>query len=277
MPILVKRRIDQTPSYQPTLSITRALKNGSRGDLVRLAQEWLCLAGIPVALDGRFGPATEQAAREFQSRSGILAVTGVIDPITFGMLVRPMIDALRVITIPAGERPTLADLVITYAQQHLQQRAKEVGGQNRGPWVRLYLKGHERTDDASAPSKWAWCAGFASTIIHQAARTLGTPPPFDYDWNCNGLAEKARAAKRFVRGRDVRSNPNRIALGSLMLIQKKSNPKHYHHTGIVVQVGDGFVKTIEGNSTEENDTVPYGHEVTVVRRAMGSLDFVNLG
>ena len=62
-----------------------------------------------------------------------------------------------------------------------------------------------------------------------------------------------------------------------MLIQKKSNPKHYHHTGIVVQIGDGFVKTIEGNSTEENDTVPYGHEVAVVRRAFGNLDFINLG
>ena len=277
MAILVNRRTADTPEYRPTLAIGRTLKNGSRGDLVRLAQEWLCLSGIPVALDGRFGPATEQAVRDFQSRSGILAVTGVLDPVTFGMLVRPMIEALRIITVPAGERPSLADLVITYAQQHLQQKAKEVGGQNRGPWVRLYLKGHERTDDATAPAKWAWCAGFASSVIHQAAQTLGAPPPFDYDWNCNGLAAKGRASKRFVRGREVRANAKRIALGSLMLIQKKSNPKHYHHTGIVVQIGDGFVKTIEGNSTEENDTVPYGHEVAVVRRAFGNLDFINLG
>src|ERR1041385_6203325 len=274
MPILVKRRTAHTPGYQPTLAIARMLKSGSRGDAVRLAQEWLCLSGIPVALDSRFGPATEQAVREFQSRSGILAVTGAIDPVTFGMLVRPMIEALRLITVPAGERPSLADLVITYAQQHLQQKAKEVGGQNRGPWVRMYLKGHERTDDAMATSKWAWCAGFASTVIHQAAQTLGVAAPFDYDWNCTGLADKARTSKRFVRGSAVRANPNRIALGSLMLIQRKSNPKHYHHTGIVVQVGDGFVKTIEGNSTEENDTVPYGHEVAVVRRAMSGLDFV---
>ena len=55
MAILVNRRTADTPEYRPTLAIGRTLKNGSRGDLVRLAQEWLCLSGIPVALDGRFG------------------------------------------------------------------------------------------------------------------------------------------------------------------------------------------------------------------------------
>src|ERR1051325_3730234 len=276
MPILVKRRTTHNADYQPILAITRTLKSGSRGDAVRLAQEWLCLSGIPVALDGRFGPATEQAVREFQSRSGILAVTGAIDPVTFGMLVRPMIEALRLITLPAGERPSLADLVITYAQQHLQQRAKEVGGQNRGPWVRMYLKGHERTEDAMAPSKWAWGPGFASAVIHQAAQTLGVAAPFDYDWNCNGLAEKARAGKRFVRGSAVHANPNRIALGSLAhpaQEQSEALPPRRHR-----RAGRRRLRQDDRRQLHRGErTVPYGHEVAVVRRAMSGLDFVNLG
>jgi len=40
-----------------------------------------------------------------------------------------------------NEGQALSQLMVAYAQQHLSTRPREVGGQNMGPWVRLYLVG----------------------------------------------------------------------------------------------------------------------------------------
>jgi hypothetical protein len=56
------------------------LRQGATGDAVRWIQ--LKLGCVP---DGRFGPATERAVREFQARSG-LADDGVVGPKTWGAL-----------------------------------------------------------------------------------------------------------------------------------------------------------------------------------------------
>ena len=39
---------------------------------------------------------------------------------------------------------SLNELVIAFAEQHMNEHPREIGGQNRGPWVRLYMKGKER-------------------------------------------------------------------------------------------------------------------------------------
>lgn len=60
---------------------------GDSGELVAFWQdrlnEWLALAGAdvgPLAVDGIFGPSTEEATRVFQEASGLVAVDGVVDP-----------------------------------------------------------------------------------------------------------------------------------------------------------------------------------------------------
>src|SRR5207244_3371040 len=78
-----------------------------------------------------------------------LPVTGEVDPETFAMLIRPMTEALRPIHAP--ESTKMGTMVAAYALQHLRQHAREVGGQNRGPWVRLYLHGDQRPRDRKAP------------------------------------------------------------------------------------------------------------------------------
>ena len=79
---------------------------------------------------------------------------------------QPMIAALS----PIAPDGPLGRLVVAYARQHLVQHPQEVGGENRGPWVRLYTQGREGEDSP-------WCAGFATFILEQACtrRRRGEP------------------------------------------------------------------------------------------------------
>jgi hypothetical protein len=164
-------------------------------------------------------------------------------------------------------------MIAACALQHLGQHAREVGGQNRGPWVRLYLRGLERPKDPKLPQGFdAWCAGFATSIIDQAATAMHAPAPLGYHTNCNLLAKAAQKEKRFRRGGDVK--PHDIPPGSLMLIRKRGQRDKWHHTGVVVNALPQVVRTIEGNSANSAEENPSGHEVCRQLRPYGNLDFI---
>lgn len=275
MSLLVRRATVGISAPEPLLFINETFRRGRRGDVVRLIQEWLALNNCDVMIDGQFGYATVQAVMDFQGATGVLPVTGEVDAETYAMLIRPLTEALRPIHPP--DSATMGQMVAAYAQQHLRQHAREVGGQNRGPWVRLYLHGTQRPRDPKLPpGADAWCAGFVSTIIAQAAATLGRPLPIDYHTNCNHLAADAKARDRFVSGERALRNPKRVPTGSLMLIRKAHSKGHWHHTGVVTQALEKVLRTIEGNSAYSTDDDPSGHEVCRQMRSYGSLDFIVL-
>jgi peptidoglycan hydrolase-like protein with peptidoglycan-binding domain len=62
------------------------VKSGSKGEAVKGAQRQLNKYGYNLAVDGSFGPATDGATRDFQSKRG-LAVDGSIGPNTWHALV----------------------------------------------------------------------------------------------------------------------------------------------------------------------------------------------
>lgn len=62
-----------------------ALRRGAKGAGVADLQRNLAALGFPLAVDGDFGPATEDAVRRFQSRHQ-LAATGVADKATLGAI-----------------------------------------------------------------------------------------------------------------------------------------------------------------------------------------------
>ena len=113
------------------LELQRPCRRGDKQGQVHLIQEWLCLQGWHVKIDGDFGPATEAAVKEFQTQRQLPA-SGVVDGATFDRLVASMRAALAPLA-PQGR--SLGQLVVAYAQQHLQQHPREIGGQNKGPWV----------------------------------------------------------------------------------------------------------------------------------------------
>ena len=57
----------------------------------------------------------------------------------------------------------------------------DVGGENRGPWVRLYMDGRDGKE-------WLWCAGFVCFILRQACAALDQPLPFPGTVSCDVLA-----------------------------------------------------------------------------------------
>ncbi len=233
--------------------LQKPLRRGDKQGQVKLVQEWLSLHGEHVAIDGDFGPATEAAVKDFQAKSKV-EVTGVVDADTFGRLVAPMTAALA--TIPANGR-SLGELVVAYARQHLAQHPREVGGQNRGPWVRLYMDGNEG-------QQWAWCAGFACFCLQQACDAPGAlpiPPSF----SCDSLAASAKAKGKFV-------SRDKAGPGSFFLV--RNTPTDWIHTGIVVSTSDETFKTIEGNTNDDGSRE--GYEVCARTRGYNKMDFIDI-
>jgi hypothetical protein len=243
------------------LELDRIYRRGDNAPGVRRLQEWLCLHGFNVVMDGDFGPATEHALKQFQTRAG-LPQTGVADVATFEELTAPMKAALARIK-PEGR--TFGGLVAAYARQHLQQHPRETRGQNQGPWVRLYMDGNEGKD-------WAWCAGFATYCVQQAAASLRVPMPVRRTFSCDLLARFARETGRFLSEPATRAERKRLMLGSLLL--KRQTPTDWVHTGIVIAIENEVIHTIEGNTNDEGSRE--GHEVCARIRGFQNMDFVLL-
>src|SRR5215472_11431127 len=167
----------------PETQLNQPLKKGDHSGDVKIVQEWLTFHGFGTAVDSEFGPATELCVRNFQTKYSLLS-TGIVDMQTFSPLVSPLVTVQKRIT-PAADG--LGALFVKYAQQHLMQKPLEIGGENCGPWVRLYMAGNEG-------AQWPWCAGFATWVLRQAAQTLGVMAPHPYAFGCDYLGGKAESA-----------------------------------------------------------------------------------
>ncbi len=232
---------------------------GHRGAPVKRVQEWLTLHGCGVAIDGGFGSVTKRAVQRFQTNAGLEA-TGIVDHATFERLVQPMTTALA----PVMNRDvlTIEDATMAYARSHLKLHPIEVGGQNRGPWVRLYMRGREGTD-------WAWCAGFVTFVMAQAAESMNVPMPIEGSFSCDSLAAQARTAGLLVAEREAME---KVVPGSLFLVRRTATD--WTHTGIVAQAADGTFDTIEGNTNDDGHRE--GFEVCSRSRGFKGKDFIRL-
>jgi peptidoglycan hydrolase-like protein with peptidoglycan-binding domain len=240
------------------LKLGAAKKPGSSGEKVRLIQGWLSLHGFKLVVDGGYGDATARQVRAFQKAEG-LPVTGIVDEETYARLVQPMIAALS----PIAPDGTLGSLVVACARQHLVQHPQEVGGENRGPWVRLYTQGREGAD-------FPWCAGFATFILEQACLAAGAPMPVPRTLACDEI--QACADARFLP-QPKPSQRKRITPGSIFLRPNPPGRKpSYAHTGIVVKADADTFKSIEGNTNDEGSAE--GFEVCARVHGYRGLDFV---
>lgn len=242
------------------LAFPGEVRRGAKGRHARLVQEWLTLHGRAVAVDGAFGPATEAALAAFQKAQG-LAQSGVMDEPTFLSLTMPMRRATAALPRPPR---TLGAAVVAVARQHLAQHPREVGGQNRGPWVRLYMKGHEGDD-------WPWCAGFVCHVVRQACAATDMDMPFPETFSCDLLAANGKQRGLFVREGEARGRG--IGAGSIFLNRRTS--ADWTHTGIVTASDAETFATIEGNTNDEGSRE--GYEVCARTRGWSGKDFLLLG
>lgn len=240
------------------LSITETIVRGSKQrKLITLIQEWLCLSGQSIKIDGDFGAATEKATLNFQ-KSASLPQTGQVDPVTFERLVTPMKSMAEASLTNTGN---LYTAIVELSLKYLAVHPVEVGGQNMGPWVRFFMDGYQG-------NSWPWCAGFDTFIVKQASKLTGITTDLPRTYSCDVLGMWAKSKGKFVSGSS--GNLSLVKPGHLFLVRKSHND--WQHTGIVIEMTTEYCVTIEGNTNDDGSRE--GYEVCKRIRAFGSLDFV---
>lgn len=250
------------PWLQKELVLPRSLDPGDRGSDARRLQEWLVLHGFTVEVDGIYGLITSEALAQFQ-QTNFLPTTGLADEATWQELTRPLRDATAA---SLNFSSSFVDAVSHFAQQHLKQHPREVGGRNQGPWVRTYMNGKD------GPSS-LWCAGFVCFLMLQAAEALQIEAPLRRTGSCDNLAMQAKSQGTFVSGAEVERDGRFEEMnGSIFLIRKTRND--WIHTGLVVDANRMGFLTVEGNTND--DGAREGYEVCSRMRGYGSADFILL-
>jgi len=238
------------------LAIDRDYRRGDRGAKVRLIQEWLTLNDVAVVPDGKFGAATEAAVLAFQKRRR-LTTNGVVATRTFEALIEPM----KRVLVDVPRKANLGATVVAFAKQHLKAHPREVGGENEGPWVRLYMNGNEG-------AQFPWCAGFACFVLRQACARQGVGIPITPSVSCDSLAASAQRNGLFVR--EASADHTLVKPGSLFL--NRRTPADWTHVGIVTSASAEFFSTIEGNTNDQGSRE--GFEVCARTRGYVSKDFI---
>lgn len=223
-------------------------------------QEWVTLHGFSTKVDNDMGPATCKCVDLFTSSRGLPPTFGEVTELVEHQLVQPMTDALSFnVKRPVKSDPLDAarKLVVDMARHHLQFHPREVGGENRGPWVRLYMGGRQGRE-------WPWCAGFATYLLKMACWSVGVAMPVPYAFGCDYLAGIAQNKGM------LDTNPTRVLPGHFFLVRKA--PNHWQHIGIVEEINLDVMTTIEGNTNDEGS--PEGFEVCRRYRSLDKRDFI---
>ena len=227
----------------------------------KFIQERLCLANFNVAIDSDFGSATEQQIKNYQASKG-LPQTGVYGMAEHDGLTKPFVNAINPFGNPGS---AFGDVLVKVARRHCAQRPVEAGGDNRGPWVRMYMDGKEGTE-------WKWCAGFVFFAIAQTCDILGQPLPMSKTFTVDTVVSQAKAAGLFMRESQAATPAGkaRILPGSLFAV--RASPVHWSHLGIVSRASADSFATMEGNTNDEGSAD--GFEAVERVRGYGSKDFV---
>lgn len=230
-------------------------------DAVKRVQEWLTFHGHGLVIDSDFGPATQRALSAFRQASA-LADNGPVNADDWVQLVAPMRRALQ---LPTPDT-TLPQTLLKIARQHLAAHPLELGGENRGPWVRLYCNGQD--GDA-----FLWCAGFVSFVLMQACAVQQVPLPLEVSLSCDALATSAKEHGRFIPGVHIDSgNTPWSDLAGVGLFLVRKSAQDWTHVGFAFDGVDHTFQTIEGNANQQGSR--NGFEVCSRTRAVQHCDFV---
>ena len=240
-------------------------KNKAEQANVRRVQEWLNIHDCVTPIDGGFGNSTEAQLKAFQSKNN-RERTGMLDPETWALLTAPMRRALA--TIDHGPSPSLEDAVIRVAHQHIAEKPVEMGGNNMGPWVRLYMQGLQGKEQL-------WCAGFVCLMVAQAARDLKATLPFKRQVGVDALVADAKGGARFIGAGDV---PDAVARNSKLrpgnLFVVRASKTDWTHVGIVLSPKATTFDTLEGNTGGDGGTD--GANARQGNRSYADKDFLRL-
>jgi hypothetical protein len=223
------------------------LRKDDRGAQVRQLQKLLVQRGYAADVTGAFDTKTLQAARAFQTQNldqhgQPLVVDGVVGPLTWWSLQHPKPfirtpSAVDYATLPARGGSRRGRAALAAAIGELKANAREIGGDNRGPFVRKYLT------PAGLDEGNSWCAGFVSWCFMPASSGGKAAMPFAYVASARSLlAEFKQQGWSSAPGSGYVPVP-----GDVVVWWRVSLAGWLGHTGLVHSVQDGMLYTIEGN------------------------------
>jgi len=157
----------------------------------------------------------EDAVKRFQLKRGMV-VDGVVGPVTWSHLV-------------IANQYDAGQLALRVALQEAYGGAREVGGNNRGPFVYKYTNGREGP-------QWAWCVAFATWCHIQANHTL----------TCSRILKERFSSSRLWKEAErwkLRTTTPRI--GDYVLV--KGGPTKHKHTALYSHMVGNTVYVVEGN------------------------------
>ncbi|MGC8792314.1 MAG: peptidoglycan-binding protein [Bryobacteraceae bacterium] len=226
----------------------RTLRKGDSGPDVAALQQLLADRGYALPATGVFDAQTLRAVRAFQSQNldqhgQPLVVDGVVGPLTWWSLThpKPFVQPPVPVDYTRMPPPELGGThrgrkALEAAIGELKAGAGELGGDNRGPWVRKYLNG-------LAPEGTSWCAAFVSWCYAQHPK--GTP--FTYTVSARAmLNEFKRRGWAWASGSDFQPQP-----GDVVFWWREKLESWKGHAGLVHQLRDGMLYTIEGNRSSK--------------------------
>lgn len=225
------------------------LKKGMQGPLVRSLQQVLLELDFNLPVTGVFDNATYTAVRSFQAshldKHGVpLKVDGVVGDITWWALNNPrtrvshgVID-FSLMPDQALGGSTLGRSALLTSIEELKNGAGEIGGNNRGRWVKKYL------EPAGLGEGNAWCAAFLSWCFLQAAGGDKKKMPFRYSAGARDIFNQLKNKGLDFKSTDTTFMPQP---GDIVAWWRVSMSSGFGHIGIVHHVKDGFLYTIEGN------------------------------
>ncbi len=187
---------------------------------------------------GVFGPKTVSAVKLFQTQhtdqNGTpLNPDGVIGAITWAILFGensvPQVTETKKKLSEAALESALAQIGV-----------REVGGNNQGREVEMYLK------SVGLGKGYAWCMAFVYWNFEQAAKKLGQPNPLVK--TAGVLRGWNEATCTRILAKDSKNNPALVKPGHIFIMDYGGG---YGHTGIVKEVNGGFITTIEGNTNTQ--------------------------
>ena len=223
------------------------IKKGSQGAAVTELQNILRELDYNILVTGIFDTATYKAVRNFQSRhldkhNIPLEVDGEVGEITWWALQNPRNKvqggAIDYGAIPASSfgGSTIGRTALKFAIEELNAGAGEVGGNNKGPWVKKYLQPVGLSEGNS------WCAAFISWCFLQAAGGDKKSMPFKYSAGARNIYNQLKQ-KGFIYDA-VKTPP---LPGDIVTWWRVSLSSGFGHIAIIHHYKDGFLYTLEGN------------------------------
>ncbi len=230
----------------------KLFKKSDQGPDIKQIQTLLVEKGFLTneEVSGVFDNETLLAVRSFQAQNldqngQPLVVDGKVGELTWWSLHNPKpriqtpsaIDFLQMSDIALGGTNTgRAALEVAIAE--MKDGAGEIGGNNRGPFVKKYLHGL-----APEGKDGSWCAGFVSYCFSQIPGGI----PFKYSVGSRDILQQfKKQGWASAPGSDFIPQP-----GDLVVWWRERLSGSKGHIGIVHQLLNGFLYTIEGNKSPD--------------------------